>query len=99
MTMCAELHYDKFIIACVHTQSNAGQHRQWTFYLAHCCGHMLQLCCRAFSFQYYRVQTGCDWLLPELPDYIRGLELGIMKTVPPTGTGPAAFSCTPKAAG
>lgn len=72
---------------------------QWTFYLAHYCGHMLRLCCRAFSFQYYRGQTGCDWLpLPEPPDYILGLEPGIMKSAVPTGTGPAAYSWTLKAA-
>lgn len=47
---------------------------------------MLPLCCQAFSFQYYRVQTGCDWLLLELQDYMPGLEPGLMKTVPPTGT-------------
>lgn len=59
-------------------QSNAARTEQpWTFYLAHYCGHMLQLCCRAFSFQYYRGQTGCDWLpLPEPSDYIQGLEPG-----------------------
>lgn len=81
-------------------QSNAAKtEQQWTFYLAHYCGHMLQLCCRAFSFQYYRGQTGCDWLpLPEPPDYIQGLEPGIMKSVAPTGTGPAAYSWTLKAA-
>lgn len=80
-------------------QSNAARTElQWTFYLAHYCGHMLQLCCRAFSFQYYRGQTGCDWLpLPKPPDYILGLEPGIMKSVAPTGTGPAAYSWTLKA--
>lgn len=60
---------------------------------------MLLLGCQAFSFQYYRVQTGRDWLLLELPDYIQGLEPGIVKSVPPTGTGPAAFSCTLEVAG
>lgn len=79
-------------------QANAARTElQWTFYLAHYCSHMLQLCCRAFSFQYYRGQTGWDWLpLPEPPDYILGLEPGIMKSVAPNRNRSSCMQLDPE---